>query len=431
MPITKKMTWSAASRFAEEYGAHLATPTSAADLAWFAENLPHDMPKIWIGGGAQGENGWGWVTGEEWNHRQPSTDLGTCALIDSSGSVRSAPDIATYPFYLQWNKDGLNPGSFSAQMDRVKVSLNTPNPVWPPGTITFQTRHYYYVHNAVDWEEADILARSGGGHLLVCSDRSESAFLQDALQRSIPQGQSAWLGARYTQEEWRWCTGEPFTHPQWFPGSPKSNSSHRGIRLLSDGDDTGWESANPYLSLEADGFIIEWSKDKNRDPSETSTPTKSSNGKLAKIQKIGRSSLKKYLVATEKRLSENRKTFLWDLDIWPKRLTKNEKRVHGPRVARFVATLPKGTNAIPSDLKQKSLHPDVRKIYSDALNTQRGIYTEFENNLMRLRKAYINKLLEAQQEAQSGNLSRDVAAIRKELAALGQDTASFRSHLEQ
>ncbi len=431
MPISKKMSWSEACRFAEEHGAHLATPTTEAQLAWFSSNLPQNMNQIWIGGGAQGESGWGWVTGEPWTHRKPSTTLGSCATLTTNGTIKAKPNATQLPFFLQWDKSGKNNSDITSQLERLKATINNPTPIWPPGTFSFQARHYLFIQHPVTWEEADLIANAGGGHLAVLSDRVESSYLHGFLQETLKPNQKIWLGGFRINNQWTWSTGEAFIHPKWIAGAPNQQESNRGLRFVHGSrGQSGWDNANPYDFRNVDGFLIEWSKDKkSKIPGKIPTPTGKAD-KLTNLQSLGHKKLSQYIDAHKKLLQESANTLIWDIDSWHNRLPKTRKEQYADRLQEYKKEITQN-RSIPRDLDRLSMPSGIRLIYDSALESQERFEKNLNKKILNLRNSYLSKLLEAKDTAKQSELTDEVSKIEREITAIGQDANSFRKHFRK
>ncbi|NIP96576.1 MAG: hypothetical protein GWO24_25335, partial [Akkermansiaceae bacterium] len=103
------------------------------------------------GGGAVNRVDWGWVDGGAWTVRVPSTSTGNSAALSNRGTIRARPGGEKYPFFIQWRMDGTNPASLEAQLERLKTSLKTPDPVFPPGVLSYESRRYLIIEKQVSW----------------------------------------------------------------------------------------------------------------------------------------------------------------------------------------------------------------------------------------------------------------------------------------
>jgi hypothetical protein len=195
--VNTPMTWTKASEFAEMHGAHLATPSAQAEIDLLSKDISDlELPRVWIGGGAQGKRGWTWVTGEDWKFKDPGTTLGPYASLSSSGVIRARPNSEKNPFVIQWSKDGQNSGALASQLERLVPTLDSPSPNWPPGTVAYENRHFLLVQKPVSWNEADLISGSADGHLAVISKTLEGSFLQKFFDSALLLEQSVWLGGR-------------------------------------------------------------------------------------------------------------------------------------------------------------------------------------------------------------------------------------------
>nr|MBR9812108.1 protein kinase [bacterium] len=206
--VNTPMTWTKASEFAEIHGAHLATPSAQAEIDLLSKDISDlELLRVWIGGGAQGKRGWTWVTGEDWNFKDPGTTLGPYASLSSSGVIRARPNSEKNPFVIQWSKDGQNSGALASQLERLVPTLDSPSPNWPPGTVAHENRHFLLVQKPVSWNEADLISGSADGHLAVISKPLEGSFLHKFFDSALLLEQSVWLGGRKKDDTWYWSNG--------------------------------------------------------------------------------------------------------------------------------------------------------------------------------------------------------------------------------
>ncbi|MGJ8697832.1 MAG: protein kinase domain-containing protein [Verrucomicrobiaceae bacterium] len=427
--IEQPMSWSAAAQYAEQYGAHLATPTSQSELAWFSQRMG-DNRRIWIGGGALGSDNWGWVTGEEWSHSKPSTAVGSCAAMTDTGVIQARPNGELLPFFLQWTKDGINTGSLEAQLERLQGTLKSPSPAWPPGTLSSQARNYLLVQRSLPWEEADLIATLGGGHLAVASDARETDFIRETLTAYLGQQQAAWLGGVKKGDLWTWSTGETWQKPDWAPNSPDGDSSDTALRFLVDGDNTGWDDADPNEPLLAAGFLIEWSDDKNSAVRETSTNTPAAGGQqadLAALTPLVKKALRRALDSHTDRLKGNQKDYIWELNGWLRSQPKSTIDAHGVKIEAVKEELT-DDGIVPAELTTVNLPADVLKIHAAALDRQLRFNNKLQTDLLNMRNAFLGKLLDIKTRLEADNLKGQAAVIQAEIEKVGQGAASLLTY---
>ena len=422
--VETPMSWSAASEFAESHGGHLATPALTSDLSWIAEKQG-DVRRIWLGGGALGFTDWGWVTGAEWNHKKPSTSLGTCAAMTNTGIISARPNGENLPFFIQWENDGTNEGALDAQLNRLKGTLGAPSPAWPPGTLAYDGRNYLLVQRALPWDEADLIATSAGGHLAVPSNSVEKDYLSETLSNFLTLNQSAWLGGRLVEGNWTWITGEKWDKPSWRESSPDGGKNDSALRFTSAGEDSGWDDAHPDEYLRVNAFFIEWSNDaKNVEPE----AAKDGNGALIKT-KIMAAKLLRGMAATHlTRLKDNQKNMIWSIDSWMRGQKKPVIRTHSPNIATFKNNLP-DDGSVSNEIKGSALPGPVIETIQDAVARQGRFDNKLQADILNLRNNYLAKLLAEQNRFEKSNLKVEIAAIEKEIQDVGQGSAPFRAYL--
>jgi len=425
MKIIQPMTWSEACAFAERHGAHLCTPVSESDLAWFSSNMLPELSEIWLGGGSQGGSEWGWVNGKKWNHRKPSTDLGTCALLTDSATIKSRPNRAKKPFYLQWNKNGSNDGSIAQQMQRLQDTLDSPSPEWPPGTINFNTRHYFFIHGPNEWETANAIAQSGGGNLAVFSDSTETEFIKEILNVILKKGQFAWPGGHLQGNQWSWVTDEDFNFPMWCPGEPAGNGS--SLRYLNDGQKSGSTTGNAFNPEAVSGYLIEWSTDGEGTVSANNTVA---GGTIAKLKKIGRNRLSSILQDNAKQLKENCKNLEWEFISWHNGLSKSRQSAYGPRIEKYKTKMTE-VGRVPKKFNFTGMPAQVRELHGQSITRQERIIQTFDKKILDLRNAYLKKLMEEKDNASQAANRNQVRSFDQEIHRIGQSSKEFQQYLQK
>jgi serine/threonine protein kinase len=422
--VETPLSWQRAAAYAEDHGGHLATCINEGEKNWLSSKTPKKTT-VWLGGGATGRTAWGWVDGTKWAVRKPSTSTGNSATLSDLGSIRAKPGGRKYPFFIQWRMDGSNPGSLAAQLERLKKSLETPDPIFPPGVLSFESRRYLIIEKQVSWEEAAIIAQGAHGHLAVPSAQTEGEYLMAAVSSTLPAGAGAWLGGQHNGRSWTWATGEPWAFASWAPDSPDGNEAvDTAVRLVA-GDDGGWDDANPSDPEAAAAFVIEWSKD--RSSTTTAAPTAGGGDWSA----LRAESLKKVQILEGKyatALAENGKGLKWDLNFWHRGLRDNDERTYAPAVARVKAKVqPDGTIAIAQNEIIK-LPPRGVQVVKKHLTEQQQLEATLVSRANKIRIEYLAGLGEKKSTAQNSGLNSQIRAIDNEIEACGKSGKTFLEH---
>jgi hypothetical protein len=270
MLVETPMTWADAAWFAERFGGHLPIPTSTDDIGWLGQRAPGEN-FVWLGGGRGGRSDWTFLDGTVWKMTPLPKGTGTHVGVNKLGLVRALDSKTAQPFLIQWRRDGSNPASIEAALRATRETLGDANPIFPPGTEAFDSRHYLYVAKPLPWRDAVDLAERSGGHLAVASDANETDRLAQFVD-SIAAPDGIWLGAFLKGSDWLWITGEPWTSAKWASGKAPTQGT---VALLAR-PAKGWESLD--FSLLASGFVIEWSTDRDRSPTAGATANTSETG---------------------------------------------------------------------------------------------------------------------------------------------------------
>jgi hypothetical protein len=425
--VNTPMTWTKASEFAEMHGAHLATPSAQAEIDLLSKDISDlELLRVWIGGGAQGKRGWTWVTGEDWNFKDPGTTLGPYASLSSSGVIRARPNSEKNPFVIQWSKDGQNSGALASQLERLVPTLDSPSPNWPPGTVAHENRHFLLVQKPVSWNEADLISGSADGHLAVISKPLEGSFLQKFFDSALLLEQSVWLGGRKKDDTWYWSNGEPWTKASWAPNSPDGGPSARALRYLKSSAGVGWDDASPKAG-EANGFIIEWSSDGKGASAVTKDNPSAATGQLAKLRGIGRRLVTKEVADYNKYLVGNRDFFVSDVDTWFKTLSINNRIDYEIPYQSLEEKLPENGD-LSGKINISEFPAQVLQDLERARGRQARKKKTFDTKLESLRQSYLMKLLKLRQTFEDGGLEPQLESVDREINGVGQDAAAFRSH---
>ena len=423
--IEQELSWQRASSYAEEYGGHLAVCLNEGEQKWLSSKIPANTT-IWLGGGATGRTAWGWVDGSPWTVRSPSLSTGNTATLSDLGSIRSRPSGETFPFFIQWRHDGTNPGTLESQIARLKASLNSPEPIYPAGVVSFENRRYLVIENAKTWNESNAVAQSAHGHLAVPSEKSEDTYLRSLISRSLGDGRSAWIGGRHNGRAWAWITGETWAFSSWAQDAPDGDAAVESAVKLLAGENGGWDDQNPEDHVEA--FVIEWSKDRgNTAPATPASGTGDWASQRATFQKKIRTLEDKFGSA----LLENGKGLKSDLNFWLRGLRSADGRAYKPTIDRLKANV-SAEGVIPltvRDAIKLPLSPRGVDLLRKRIEAQQALKEAVQAQANQIRQAYIGTLKLKQEAATKAGNPSGARAILNEINACGATGRAFLEHL--
>jgi hypothetical protein len=341
--IEEKMQWADAFRFAEEHGAFLADPS-----ADFDSSVTKGRP-CWLGAARSGGDSWVLSDGKPWTPSSPPEGGGLFLIAGKNGGFSTANADESHSFVIEWSGDGSNPGSLANLLAATSASLGGESPVYPPGTVVSGERRYLFVKRPVTWTEADKIAKSGGGHLLVAATSEEIADVARLTNR-IKAEEGIWLGGSLEDDLWKWVTGEPWETAKW---ADDSEASEDGAALLLTPRE-GWTAMDRGDT--ADGFLIEWSADEKVPKSGSASP--SGNGKVAELD----AKVKELILAAAKKREDehaaNIKRLHWDLDAYLRNLSSSGKDQFGSSVAALKELVEDNRIQI-DEIKNKSAKGEV------------------------------------------------------------------------
>ncbi|MCU0780022.1 MAG: protein kinase [Akkermansiaceae bacterium] len=403
--VPTPMTWAEAAWYAERFGGHLPTPGSSGDLTWLETLAPGDE-SIWLGGGKSGRTAWTMIDGRVWGTSPAPRGTGLYVGVGRLG-LRTFDGKTKMPFAIQWRLNGSNPATLANSLQAARESLGDANPVYPPGTVAYDSRMFVYVARPVAWKDAAELAELAGGHLAVVSNAAEAGHLAEYLNgQAVENG--IWLGGFRGRDGWAWVSGEPWSKGYWAGG--KEPDTPNQALLVEPGK--GWQAVD--MQAVASGFVIEWSPDAGRAGASPVTGMGegvAGDALAAKAKELA-------VAADRKRLDAfiaNAKEFAWDLDVWLKTLSQNERAAWQPHVAGLKAMVRQSRvpAAMPQDSKVQ-LHPEMSRIATQAAAKQTAINSEFLAEITRIRQAYQTRLRSEIQKAENaGDIDRG-RALRKD-----------------
>jgi len=316
---SRARTWLDAQAYAESVGAHLATPTSAAEN-YFIFMTSGGTGNTWIGGRQAPDScepgcGWQWVTGETWNFTawqeigpQPDNTNGNenhlayWGIEGGPGRWNDGDGITvTAPFTVEWSADCNGDGivDYGQCRDGSLPDYNGNNipdccesgTACVVGNYPVQWRvedggngHWYMLqHNGsqVCWSTASALAQGIGGYLASEATESEHSFVASRLVSRADAWSGRWgpwIGGLYVGGSWTWTSGEPWSFTAWQPGEPNGGGSETVISYIAQGEGGGcgrttrWNDWIDCGSGQDSGcdvgvwnYIVEWSADCNND----------------------------------------------------------------------------------------------------------------------------------------------------------------------
>ncbi|MDB6079211.1 MAG: hypothetical protein JWO82_2958 [Akkermansiaceae bacterium] len=422
--IPTPMTWHEASALAESAGGYLATTLADDDLQALSKLLKdvQGATRLWTGVGKSGRDTWTAIDGTKLTLSTPPVGVGEYVAIDELGLLRAMNDQERLPSIIQWRPDGSNPATLEKNLERTAASLTTAEPVYPPGTWSYESRRVLAVYRSCTEAEAWQLAKSSGGHLIVTSSKDETGWLTD--QANKLQGKTGfWIGAIKKGSSWSWVTRETFDANAWAPGFPKGEGTGA---VIMPGE--GWQNLDP--GAKADGFLIEWSKDRDSAPkggtddAPTSSNESGSKGGGAAVEaaEITGAALElrtkaKSLIADleakhQKELAGNAGTFKWDLDGWHRMLSKNDQQRWKPDVESLKSKV--DGNRVPAKAVDGiRLSDEMAKISKRCAEKQAGIDADFKAKATLTRDAYVRNLEKGQTTAPAADAPGYKAAIEE------------------
>ena len=410
MYIAEKMTWHNARRFCENHGGHLTVLPETADLSWLCSKLKGN-PTIWLGAGSSGKGQWSWIDGSSWKHEIRSTSKSAYVAVNDTTILEPQPASNKNSFFIEWIMDGTKPASFKEQLRRCANSLDSDTPMFPPGTISYNNRHYLLVARTRNWPSAKQLAKIAKGDLATPSDPDENVWILEFISKAITKEQACWIGGiRDKDKSWRWTTFEPWEFAHWREGAPDVPTSERAGCAVH--KDQLWDDhiANKSRSH----FLIEWSEDAKGDTSSnTTTASTAADDPVSPIRTKCATLIKGLQSKYAKDFTSNIKGYEQELNIYRRSLTKSLLETYGPIVTNMMTNYP--NDRIPTTITRTNMPSKAAEILDERIDKQNRIQVQYLTEIETLRQKYHSNLKKIQSDLDAKGLKSHSRQITQEL----------------
>lgn len=423
--INKPMTWHEADQWCQQHGGYLAVCRTSSDWHDLTKRIAkkETIESVWLGGGASGSKGWSWVDGTDWGSfvKTYPTSEQKFLTITKFGIATPQSYEMRFPFYIEWRADGTNPGQIDYRLQRTSDQLTEINPVYLPGTVAMDVRHYYVAHGEYSYDEAKRLAEVAGGHLAVPRDETERKYIETLLASTSKPGSTFWIAGKRKNNLWVWETNELWKPIPWDDGYPKKgfkltvvNKTNAPIRDANSSDKTS-------------GFIIEWSEDYKKNTSEDLAANPQANSNTAALKKKATKLVKDEIDKMEAAHESNVDRVSRDIRLYLKGLPKGQAQSYREDTDAIIAKVA-GKERVPEDIAGKGPSARVRAITLYSIDKQKRIDKEFEEAIMKLHGAYLSQLNKIRNKLLESGQQTAVKAIDAEGKAIGKDAQSFIKH---
>nr|AAX07530.1 cyclin-dependent kinase-activating kinase [Prosthecobacter dejongeii] len=278
--IRGAFTWLEAKTYAEAMGGHLATLTTPEESEWALRTfLTRTNTGLWLGGRRGENNRWYWITGETWDHEAwAKTVSGESALNEDRVGANSLPEnslhLVTYAAFVPpggWDNrpESRHPvgahfqNGFLVEWDHQEGPSASPK-------LSFKKHRYQFIPFTGDWEQAQKMADTLGGHLVTITDPTEYGWF---LQNMASYSEQIYLGGqRPAKGPWQWVTGERWQFTAWgrhmdgqtepLDIAPDQEARLEFVSSLPFEKPGGWNDAaattTPLPKKVSTGFVVEW-----------------------------------------------------------------------------------------------------------------------------------------------------------------------------
>ena len=424
MFIPLKMTWQDAQNYCEWHGGHLAVSPETLELQSLCEKLKHDQT-IWLGAGSAGKNLWSWVDGSPWKLEIRNTSKAAYVAVDDTGILTPQPASNKNNFFIEWSMDGKKTAHIRKQLSRCADSLASDQPIYPPGTISYDNRHYLLVKKKTNWKNALRLAQQGGGILATASNPDENVWMLGFVGGVLKKHQGCWIGAHcLPTKSWQWENGEAWEFAQWRPNAPnvKPNTAAAcAIHADQLWDDHAIGTQLPY-------FLIEWSKDSaNSNKGATSANTVTAESNLSPLRKKCSNLISSIQSKYDKTFTKNIKGYEQELRYFLRGLPKTQNTAFAPGIQTMMASYP--NNRIPTTIPLANMPKKVSEILSGRLEKQQIAELQMLTEIEKVRIPYRENLQKMHKDFEAKGLKSHSRGISQELKKTSGTTKDFVKHI--
>jgi hypothetical protein len=260
------------------------------------------------------------------------------------------------------------------------------------------SRHFLPIVRKMTLLQAAEFAARSGAHIAALSTKEENYWVKDHLQQ-LEAESGIWLAGEKIGGVWTWATKEPWTYADW---ASKELDDDEEATAMVYRPGKGWHNLSP--EEEADGVLLEWSKDakpQSADQATIDTGAPDVAGLITKAREL--------VVAADKErkanLAANMKDFKWDIEVWLGQL-KPLIQVQWKMPVEIIMTTCTGDRVPPAeeitaaveenydDGDAPAMHPDIIKFHTYNFTKQKEIDAAFLLRCGRIRDAYLVKLKE-------------------------------------
>ena len=425
MYIDKKMTWDEADSWSREYGGYIAVCKSKSDLTVLMKQIPSDAGDVWLGAGSSGDKGWSWVDDTPWTDTltlKPNYNR-VFAKISKYGAVGKTNSDKKLNFFIEWRADGSNPAGIEYRLLRTSDTLTDINPKYPPGTITAGARNYCLIKRLVTFSEASELAIASGGHLIAITNDDEKYEVEGLIAKYCKSGETLWTAGEKQNNIWAWRTGEKWVNLKWAPSHPQSEK-YVVIKAAKE-----LEIMDISARAKADGFIIEWSKDKSKVKVASLNTNGNSSGGLKALRSKARALVTKQRAATEKKHASNVKKLWSDLETYMRGLPKNVRLAESLVINKIISMV-KDKPRVPVQLAGEGPSERAKDYTNYAVEKQARIDHEHNEQIETLRTGYMKQLQKLKKEMEKKGQVSAMKLITEEARNIGTTNEDFENYFK-
>jgi hypothetical protein len=265
------------------------------------------------------------------------------------------------------------------------------------------------------------LAVASGGHLIAITNDDEKFEVEGMIAQYCKPGATIWTAGEKQNNVWGWDTGEEWVKLNWAASHPQ-NGDHV---VIFTAQNLLIKDVSPRM--EADGFIIEWSKDKSRvKVASIDNNNTDINGGLAALKNKAKLLVRKQRASTEKKHAYNVKKLWSDLETYLRTLARNQSAVEAQTLNPIIAMV-KDRSRIPESLAGQGPSERSREYINYAVEKQAKLDLDHSSEMEQLRNGYIKQLQKLKEAIEKTGQVSVIKEINDEARNIGDSGADFEN----
>ena len=249
-----QMSSEVAQKVCQKMGGHLVTVNSKAENDYLVNLTKGYTGTAWIGSYYANEK-WYWVKDEPFSY----SNWKTGEPNNTNGNEYRVNMYVGGEYAGQWNDINAFSTNVEGFICEFENDIDT-SKYYSSGIVRYNNHEYWLFNYGVDWDTANAVCESKGGHLLTIESEEENVTVTSLLNELMTK-QEIWLGISDVEKEgvWKDINGYSLTYTNWNTNEPNNTDKVEDFGMLLN---TGkWNDTKSFAGIyRSTGFICEFDK---------------------------------------------------------------------------------------------------------------------------------------------------------------------------